>query len=58
MKESYIRNKLKCLNLSDYQMKEVISFINDKLVKSAITFWFKDEDYDGCKVWNYFKTCE
>lgn len=32
--------------------------LNDKLVKSAITFWFKDEDYNGCKVWNYFKTCE
>lgn len=42
MKESYIRNKLKCLNLSDYQMKEVISFINDNLankdeIKSFVT---------------------
>ena len=32
--------------------------ILDKLVKTAIEFWFKDEDYNGCKIWNYFKTCD
>lgn len=24
------------------------------LLKSAITFWFKDVDFDGDKVWEYF----
>lgn len=47
MKESYIRNKLKCLNLSDYQMKEVISFINDNLAnKDEIKSFVTEEDTD------------
>lgn len=25
-----------------------------KLFESAITFWFKDVDFDGDKVWEYF----
>lgn len=24
------------------------------IVVSAITFWFKDVDFDGDKVWEYF----
>lgn len=26
----------------------------DKVFESAITFWFKDVDFDGDKVWEYF----
>lgn len=25
-----------------------------KVFESAITFWFKDVDFDGDKVWEYF----
>lgn len=25
-----------------------------QLKESAITFWFKDVDFDGDKVWEYF----
>lgn len=28
--------------------------LDDKIITSAITFWFKDEDAGICKVWNYF----
>lgn len=28
--------------------------IDDKVFESAITFWFKDVDFDGDKVWEYF----
>lgn len=28
--------------------------IADKVFESAITFWFKDVDFDGDKVWEYF----
>ena len=28
--------------------------INNKVFESAITFWFKDIDFDGDKVWEYF----
>ena len=30
------------------------SNIDDKVILLAITFWFKDEDYHGNKVMNYF----
>lgn len=30
--------------------------IDDKLIEGAVNFWFKDEDADDDKVWNYFKT--
>ena len=27
-----------------------------KIIESAVIFWFKDDDYkDGFKLWNYFK---
>ena len=29
--------------------------IKDKIINSAIVFWFKDEDGKHNKVWNYFK---
>lgn len=28
--------------------------IDNKVFESAITFWFKDADFDGDKVWEYF----
>lgn len=28
--------------------------INEAYRRSAITFWFKDVDFDGDKVWEYF----
>lgn len=28
--------------------------IDNKVFESAITFWFKDIDFDGDKVWEYF----
>lgn len=27
---------------------------SEKVFESAITFWFKDVDFDGDKVWEYF----
>lgn len=30
--------------------------INNKIIESAITFYFKDEDSGSTKTWNYFKT--
>lgn len=29
-------------------------FDEEKVFESAITFWFKDVDFDGDKVWEYF----
>lgn len=30
--------------------------IDQKIIESAIIFWFKDDDYEeGSKLWNYFK---
>lgn len=28
--------------------------IDNEVFESAITFWFKDVDFDGDKVWEYF----
>lgn len=28
--------------------------VDNKVFESAITFWFKDVDFDGDKVWEYF----
>lgn len=35
---------------------EQIAFLQSqkKVFESAITFWFKDVDFDGDKVWEYF----
>lgn len=32
----------------------MIDNIDNKVFESAITFWFKDVDFDGDKVWEYF----
>lgn len=37
------------LKISKFQLKEF-----GKVFESAITFWFKDVDFDGDKVWEYF----
>lgn len=29
--------------------------IDQKIIESAIVFWFKDEDYGPSKLWNHFK---
>lgn len=29
--------------------------ITNKIISSAVIFWFKDEDAPCGKVWNYFK---
>lgn len=29
--------------------------LDNKIIASAINFWFKDEDAGTGKVWNYFK---
>lgn len=29
--------------------------IKDKIINSAIVFWFKDEDGEDNKIWDYFK---
>lgn len=31
--------------------------IKERIIKSAIVFWFKDEDAEVGKVWDYFKGC-
>ena len=35
-------------HFNEYEAKEVVEH------ESAITFWFKDVDFDGDKVWEYF----
>lgn len=34
--------------------KQLMKLIDNKVFESAITFWFKDVDFDGDKVWEYF----
>ena len=40
--------------LRDLLMK-IVNDIDDKIIKSAMVFWFMDEDYTGNKVKDYFK---
>lgn len=38
-----------------YHVKDNKKYVGEKKVfESAITFWFKDVDFDGDKVWEYF----
>lgn len=30
------------------------SNFDEKIIASAIDFWFEDDDFDGNKVWKYF----
>ena len=49
-----LTKKWNCLKL----LKKLDSWfggnIDNKVFESAITFWFKDVDFDGDKVWEYF----
>lgn len=29
--------------------------LEDKIVESALIYWFKDDDYEGSKIYDYFK---
>lgn len=40
--------------LTQEQQKWFGGNIDNKVFESAITFWFKDVDFDGDKVWEYF----
>lgn len=45
----------KMTNSIDEQFEEWFGGnIDNKVFESAITFWFKDVDFDGDKVWEYF----
>ena len=37
-----------------FKVKNKQLIIDNKVFESAITFWFKDVDFDGDKVWEYF----
>lgn len=37
-----------------YPSEKMTNSIDNKVFESAITFWFKDVDFDGDKVWEYF----
>lgn len=30
------------------------SNFDEKIIASAVDFWFEDDDFDGNKVWKYF----
>lgn len=48
--EAYRRNAIPNANNGTTQNQH----IDNKVFESAITFWFKDVDFDGDKVWEYF----
>lgn len=54
--EAYRRNAIPNANNGTTQNQQVpTQGIWDAIdVESAITFWFKDVDFDGDKVWEYF----
>lgn len=37
-----------------YPSEKMTNSIDEQIAFSAITFWFKDVDFDGDKVWEYF----
>lgn len=37
-----------------YPSEKMTNSIDEQIALSAITFWFKDVDFDGDKVWEYF----
>lgn len=51
--EAYRRNAIPNANNGTTQNQQVPT-IDNKVFESAITFWFKDVDFDGDKVWEYF----
>lgn len=57
--EAYRRNAIPNANNGTTQNQQVTTQgfggnIDNKVFESAITFWFKDVDFDGDKVWEYF----
>lgn len=56
--EAYRRNAIPNANNGTTQNQQVptqgIWDAIDAEIESAITFWFKDVDFDGDKVWEYF----
>lgn len=34
--------------------EQIAPLTQEQVFESAITFWFKDVDFDGDKVWEYF----
>lgn len=63
--EAYRRNAIPNANNGTTQNQQVPNYaklfeewfggnIDNKVFESAITFWFKDVDFDGDKVWEYF----
>ena len=36
-------------------ISQEIERLDEKIIHSAINFWFEDEDAGSGKVWNYFK---
>lgn len=64
--EAYRRNAIPNANNGTTQNQQVptqgiwdaidaeIAPLTHKVFESAITFWFKDVDFDGDKVWEYF----
>lgn len=40
--------------VNNYNALQSMVQIDNKVFESAITFWFKDVDFDGDKVWEYF----
>lgn len=49
--EAYRRNAIPNANNGITQNQQVVT---QGIFESAITFWFKDVDFDGDKVWEYF----
>lgn len=54
--EAYRRNAIPNANNGVTQNRQVLTqgIWDAKVFESAITFWFKDVDFDGDKVWEYF----
>lgn len=52
--EAYRRNAIPNANNGTTQNQQVPTQGIWDVFESAITFWFKDVDFDGDKVWEYF----
>lgn len=42
--------------VSTFVSGKLNEILDNKIIESAITFYFKDEDSGSTKTWNYFKT--
>jgi hypothetical protein len=52
--EAYRRNAIPNANNGVTQNQQVTQQPTTQGIWDAITFWFKDVDFDGDKVWEYF----